>query len=58
MRFPHITRRHVSNDDDEDLKKEENKPLPSLYEEETDEVKTTDDETEFDVPAFLRRRQR
>ncbi|MBP9816005.1 cell division protein FtsZ, partial [Candidatus Woesebacteria bacterium] len=35
MRFPHITRRHVSNDDDEDLKKEENKPLPSLYEEET-----------------------
>jgi len=58
MRFPHITRRHVSNDDDEDLKKEENKPLPSLYEEETDEVKATDDETEFDVPAFLRRRQR
>lgn len=58
MRFPHITRRHVSNDEDDDSKKEENKPLPSLYEEETDEVKAADDETEFDVPAFLRRRQR
>ncbi len=58
MRFPHIARRHVNNDEDEDDKKEETKPLPSLYEEETDEAKTTDDDTEFDVPAFLRRRQR
>lgn len=58
MRFPHINRRHASNDEDVDSKKEESKPLPSLYEEETDEVKTVDDETEFDVPAFLRRRQR
>ncbi len=59
MRFPHISRRISDRDEDEDQpKKEENKPLPSLYEEDVDEVKQTDDDNEFDVPAFLRRRSR
>lgn len=59
MRFPHISRRISDRDEDEDQpKKDENKPLPSLYEEDVDEVKQNDDDNEFDVPAFLRRRSR
>jgi cell division protein FtsZ len=60
MRFPHITRRLPDKDeDDNEPKREENKPLPSLYDdEEADDAKSPDDDTEFDVPAFLRRRSR
>jgi hypothetical protein len=60
MRFPHITRRLPEKDDQvEEVKREENKPLPSLYDdEEVDDAKSSDDDTEFDVPAFLRRRSR
>jgi len=58
LRFPHISRHVQDRDDVVDTKREEAKPLPSLYEEDTDETKTVEDDTEFDVPTFLRRRAR
>jgi len=58
LRFPHISRHVQDREDVVDTKREEAKPLPSLYEEDTDETKTVEDDTEFDVPTFLRRRAR
>jgi len=58
LRFPHISRHVHDREDVVDTKREEAKPLPSLYEEDTDETKTVEDDTEFDVPTFLRRRAR
>ncbi|KXK12298.1 MAG: Cell division protein FtsZ [Microgenomates bacterium OLB23] len=59
IRFPHMARRITDKESDErDIKPDEPKPLPSLYDDEVDEAPAAEDESEFDVPAFLRRRSR
>ncbi len=55
-RYPHLARQRGRLDPEPEDKVEEKtqKPLPSLYPEEESDI--IEDETEFDVPAFLRRR--
>lgn len=60
-RFPHLSRSHPKfdekNEQDPDGQ-DDARELPSLYPDEAEELDAQEDEREFDVPTFLRRRSK